>query len=81
MRLGEIYLNRAEAKLRLEDTAGALEDINTLRSARNARPDQIPPTLSSMDLNILLRERGFEESTRFGLVSTEIHGPKKQTVT
>ena len=81
MRLGEIYLNRAEAKLRLGDTAGALEDINTLRSARNARPDQIPPTLSSMDLNILLRERGFEESTRFGLVSTEIHGPKKQTVT
>lgn len=60
LRLGEIYLNRAEAKLRLGDTAGALEDINTLRSARNARPDQIPPTLSSIDLNILLRERGFE---------------------
>lgn len=60
MRLGEIYLNRAEAKLRLGDTAGALEDINTLRAARNARADQIPPALSSVNLDILLRERGFE---------------------
>lgn len=60
MRLGEMYLNRAEAKLRLGDTAGALEDINALRAARNARADQIPPALSSIDLDILFRERGFE---------------------
>lgn len=60
LRLGEVYLNRAEAKFRLGDTAGALEDLNTLRVARNARPDQIPPALSSIDSDILLRERGFE---------------------
>lgn len=60
LRLGEIYLNRAEAKFRLGDTAGALEDINMLRAARNARTDQIPPALTSIDLDILLRERGFE---------------------
>jgi len=60
LRLGEIYLNRAEAKFRLGDTAGALEDINALRAARNARPGQIPPALTSLDEDILLRERGFE---------------------
>lgn len=60
MRLGEVYLNRAEAKFRLGDTAGALEDLNTLRAARNARADQIPPALSSVDIDILFRERGFE---------------------
>lgn len=60
MRLGEVYLNRAEAKFRLGDTAGSLEDLNTLRAARNARADQIPPALSSVDIDILFRERGFE---------------------
>jgi hypothetical protein len=60
LRLGEVYLNRAEAKLRNGDAAGALSDINTLRSARNARPDQIPADLSSIDIDILLRERGLE---------------------
>lgn len=60
MRLGEVYLNRAEAKFRLGDTAGALEDLNTLRAARNARANQIPPALSSIDSDILYRERGFE---------------------
>jgi hypothetical protein len=60
LRLGEVYLMRAEAKLRSGDTAGALEDVNTLRAARNARPDQIPPALSSIDLDILYRELGFE---------------------
>lgn len=60
LRLGEVYLMRAEAKLRNGDTAGALEDVNTLRAARNARADQIPPALSSIDLDILYRELGFE---------------------
>lgn len=60
LRLGEVYLNRAEAKFRLEDTAGAMEDLNMLRAARNARADQTPPALSSIDLDILYRERGFE---------------------
>ncbi len=60
LRLGDVYLMRAEAKLRAGDTAGALEDVNTLRASRNARANQIPPALSSIDLDILYRERGFE---------------------
>ncbi|MDZ7717210.1 MAG: RagB/SusD family nutrient uptake outer membrane protein [Balneolaceae bacterium] len=60
LRLGEIYLMRAEAKFRNGDTAGALEDLNALRAARNARPDQIPPELTSIDEDILFREIGFE---------------------
>lgn len=60
LRLGEIYLNRAEAKLRMGDMAGALSDINTLRTSRNARPDQTPAALSSIDLDRLYDERGFE---------------------
>ena len=51
---------RAEAKVRTGDTNGALEDVNTLRRARNARADQTPPALSSIDLDILYRELGFE---------------------
>jgi hypothetical protein len=60
LRLGEVYLMRAEAKFRNGDTAGALEDLNTLRAARNARPDQTPPALTSIDEDILFREIGFE---------------------
>lgn len=60
MRLAEIYLMRAEAKLRNGDSGGALTDVNFLRAARTARPDQTPPALAAMDLEILLRERGFE---------------------
>lgn len=60
MRLAEIYLMRAEAKLRKGDTAGALADVNIVRTSRTARPDQTPPALSSVNLDILLRERGFE---------------------
>lgn len=60
MRLGEIYLMRAEAKLRNGDTAGALTDVNTLRAGRTARPAQTPPALSSIDIETLYRERGFE---------------------
>ncbi len=60
IRLGEIYLMRAEAKLRNGDNAGALADINTLRTSRTARPAQIPDALTSIDLDILFRETGFE---------------------
>lgn len=60
MRLAEIYLMRAEAKLRKEDNAGALADMNFVRTSRTARPDQTPEALSSIDLEILYRERGFE---------------------
>lgn len=60
LRLGEVYLMRAEAKLRKGDNAGALADVNTLRTSRTARPSQTPASLSSIDLDILFRESGFE---------------------
>ena len=60
MRLAEIYLLRAEAKLRNGDVAGALADVNTVRTSRTARPDQTPAALASIDIDIMLRERGFE---------------------
>lgn len=60
IRLGEIYLMRAEAKLRSGDIAGALADVNTLRTSRNARPEQTPAALTNIDLDILFRETGFE---------------------
>lgn len=60
IRLGEIYLMRAEAKLRKGDNAGALADVNILRTSRTARPAQTPDALTSIDLDVLFRETGFE---------------------
>ncbi len=59
LRLADVYLMRAEAKLRRSnDAAGALADVNTVRASRTAR--QAPPALTSMNLDLLFRERGFE---------------------
>mgnify|MGYP001804285704 CR=1 FL=1 len=54
MRLADAYLMRAEAKLRNGDAAGALDDVNAVRTARGAA------TLNSLDLDAMLAERGFE---------------------
>jgi starch-binding outer membrane protein, SusD/RagB family len=57
VRLADIYMMRAEAKLRKSnDAAGALADVNIVRAARTTPP----PPLASMSLDILFKERGFE---------------------
>ncbi len=59
VRLADIYHMRAEAKLRKGgDAASALADVNTVRAARNMTTP--PPPLTSMTLDLLYRERGFE---------------------
>lgn len=59
IRLADVYLMRAEAKLRKSnDATGALADVNKVRLARTSN---IPATaLSTINLDLLLRERGFE---------------------
>ena len=59
VRLADVYLMRAEAKLRKSnDAAGALADVNLVRASRTATAPA--PALTSMNLDLLLRERGFE---------------------
>jgi hypothetical protein len=58
IRLADVYLMRAEAKLRKGDAAGALTDVNAVRTSRSA--SGVGRTLSSIDLDGLFRERGFE---------------------
>jgi hypothetical protein len=58
LRLADIYLMRAEAKLRKGDAAGALADVNIVRAARTATAPATPLPAITMDL--LFRERGFE---------------------
>ena len=60
LRLADVYLMRAEAKLRRNgDAAAALADVNTVRASRTARLPA-PPALTEMNLDLLYRERGFE---------------------
>lgn len=59
LRLADIYLMRAEAKLRKSnDATGALADVNFVRASRTATLP--PPPLTTMSLDLLFRERGFE---------------------
>ena len=59
-RVADAYLMRAEAKLRKGgDAAAALTDVNTVRASRTAR-QPAPIALTTMNLDLLLRERGFE---------------------
>jgi hypothetical protein len=59
IRLADVYFMRAEAKLRKGDAAGALADINLVRMSRTAYTLQ-PTPISSLTIDGLLRERGFE---------------------
>jgi len=59
LRLADVYMMRAEAKLRKSnDAAGALADVNLVRAARTITTPA--PALTSMTLDLLFRERGFE---------------------
>ncbi len=60
LRLADMYMMRAEAKLRKGNADGALADVNFVRASRTARPEVTPPPLSEMTTDILYRERGFE---------------------
>ena len=60
VRLADMYMLRAEAKLHQGDVSGALADVNFVRASRIARPEVTPPPLAEMNLDILFRERGFE---------------------
>lgn len=60
LRLADIYLMRAEAHMRKGDAGSALRDVNIVRAARTARPEVTPPALTTMTLDLLYRERGFE---------------------
>lgn len=59
LRLADVYMMRAEAKLhKSNDAAGALADVNLVRVSRTARI--VPPALTAMTIDLLYRERGFE---------------------
>lgn len=60
LRLADIYLMRAEAKLRKNDAAGALADVNTVRLSRTAYTVKPKALTGTLTLDLLLRERGFE---------------------
>lgn len=59
MRMSDIYLIRAEAELRMGDEPSARADVNYLRSKRSA-PGHTLPAYTSLTLEDILKERGYE---------------------
>jgi len=59
IRISDMYLVRAEAKLRNGDAAGALTDINYIRARRSAVGKTLP-LLTVATLDAILKERGYE---------------------
>ncbi len=59
IRLADVYMMRAEAKLRKGDAVAALADVNTVRNSRTAYAVK-PTALTAITLDLLFRERGFE---------------------
>ena len=53
-RLGDAYLMRAEANLRLGNTADAIKDVNLIRARSSAKP------VTTLTLDGMLAERGWE---------------------
>ena len=60
IRLADVYFMRAEAKLRKNDAAAALADVNLVRLSRTAYTIQPSAIAGPLTLDLLLRERGFE---------------------
>ncbi|HKH63081.1 MAG TPA: RagB/SusD family nutrient uptake outer membrane protein [Flavitalea sp.] len=58
IRLADVYMMRAEAKLRKNNAAGALADVNIVRASRTATTPAKP--LTTITLDLLFQERGFE---------------------
>ncbi|MES2893241.1 MAG: RagB/SusD family nutrient uptake outer membrane protein [Bacteroidota bacterium] len=59
IRLADVYMMRAEAKLRKGDAVAALADVNMVRNSRTAYAVK-PTALTAITLDLLFRERGFE---------------------
>jgi|AntAceMinimDraft_14_1070370.scaffolds.fasta_scaffold01964_10 hypothetical protein len=53
-RISDVYLMRAEAKFRSGDVGGAIDDVNTLRSKRNATEK------TALTIDDIYDERGYE---------------------
>ena len=75
LRLAEQFLIRAEAKIKLNDVAAGVADLNILRkrarsTATSAMPDPLPPLPSNLSqeqaLDAVMRERRFEFFTEWG---------------
>ena len=60
LRYADVYMMRAEAKLRKGDAAGALADVNIVRMSRTAYTNQPSELQGPLTADLLFRERGFE---------------------